>query len=85
MEFKLSNLETEVDEEYAKKLQRYGFKVEKTASNSRDCWRVDGYSQEASQLRISFDSMAEFAIFLKEFPKVIFYDGDIIIYDDYFE
>lgn len=81
MEFKLSNLKTEVDrEDYAMKLQKFGFKVERIKKDGK-FWIVKRYPQP----KISFNSMEEFALFLKEFEEIIIYYGEIIIYDDYFE
>lgn len=80
MEFKLSNLETEVDKDYAMKLQKFGFKVERIKKDG-EFWIVKKYPQS----KISFNSMEEFETFLKEFEEIIIRYGEIIIYDDYFE
>lgn len=79
MEFKLSNLETEVDKDYAMKLQKFGLKVERIKKDEK-FWIV-----KRSQSKISFNSMEEFESFLKEFEEIIIRYGEIIIYDDYFE
>jgi hypothetical protein len=88
MEFELSNVRYWVEESYAKRLEKLGFKVKKEERPEFPLFYGQYYVEHCelpnSALKLTINTLDELMLFVKEYGQIILHDKSITIYDSEF-
>jgi len=83
MIFKLSQLYYWVDKEEKEQLEKLGFKFKKTGKKYRSHGEFEVGSNE--NLTIEISTLEELVSFVKKYGKIVLYEDEIEIYNNYRE